>query len=492
MKHLVEMSVLIYLLSITTVMAQMENPYRLVFQKPLELKGDIVIESDKVTERLRRGEWKQTRVNSMRMRCDTSIKIEGRDLAIKNSSIGEHYYGSMQLDCKNHLYSFKTHFKRALFLGIRNCVQSETVFDQDYCRLKVITFRNERDINQDHGDLITKSLRTRKFFKVHSQMALESIKSSKLVPEGLQLNIVDSVQAFTINLGKNAETFFIEKPNDESNFAKGNNIYIDADADVLALDQKIRAELDQTYSVILNKLQSLPSGANGLTAFEKELPSILVSFSGALKKLLTIIAPTEFFQAENKLKSLEKMIIETAAIYRSNIRNRDEFRANYRGLSDEYNRFGTYLDSKSNSAIVHNSQQNFKIQYHIKENSQTMFRGESKAFDLFLDSICYSKTVEKRLIDVVNANQSIQHIRNELRTISGYQDVWLRINLTYDSRYISQCVSDYVTYVMGRTKKGTVIWQEINRGGNGNEYLDRIGQASINTAMSALLGRFNE
>lgn len=329
------------------VSAQQMNPYRVIFPKALKLEGKTVVQADKVKLKIKDGAWKETDRNSIKFTCDMDIELQGRDLATKNTKIGEHYYGAMYLDCSDTtgINQFKTSFNRVLFLGIRNCVQSETVFDQDYCSLDVVAFRKERDVTLDNGDLILQTNKKKQFYQITSTSALSTINNNALVPEGLQLATIDSFQLFKVSLGKTAQEFFIQKPDANSNFAKGQNLYLTANADVLIADQTLRKELDASYNTIMNKLGSLPSGQPGVTAFENQLPGILSEFALSLKKLLSMITPTEFFQAEKKLIALEKQIITVANGFKPTITNRDQFRQSYAAASDEYNRFSTYLNN---------------------------------------------------------------------------------------------------------------------------------------------------
>lgn len=472
----------------TSALAQQENPYRVIFKKPLELKGKSAVFASKVTEKLKEEGWVETKNNIQRFYCETTIKIEGRDLAIKNKGIGEHYYGSMNLDCSGVHGHFSTNFNRVLFLGIRNCVQSETVFDQDYCKLEAVAFRKERDISTENGDLISSQAKRKKYYKMHSEVALQGIKTSELIPEGLQLSVIDSVQFFRINLGKKAEEFFIEKPTEASNFAKGQNIYLNANNDVLVSDQESRQEIEKQYIDIMNKLNALPNGQTGLAAFEKALPDILKSYSASLKRLLTMIAPTEFFQAELKLKSLEKTMIQMANTYNPQIRNRDEFRSNYSQLSDEYNRYGTYLLNtvKFESSPNLNNTTNVRMHYYLVATNKQIFKGESELFDQMINNTCYKK-LEDTALKVFSQSQQISNLLNTIYKNPKVKEVYLRINLENSNNYIVSCDSDWALYVMIKLDSG-IIYELIESETNGRE-LAYVVESKFTNAVLALMSK---
>ncbi|MFZ4715377.1 MAG: hypothetical protein ACOYL6_16760 [Bacteriovoracaceae bacterium] len=332
------------LLSINAHSQQM-NPYRVIFPKALVLEGSTRVSVQKIKLKNKKAEWKVTSSQDLTFNCNVNLQIEGRDLATKNKTIGEHYYGSMKLDCQNTLRKFSTSFNRVLFLGIRNCVQSETVFDQDYCALDVVAFRKEKDMTAEAGDLIYDRERSKSFYQIHSQIAEQTINSFDLIPEGLQTSTIDSYQAFKISLGKQSQEFFVQKPDANSSFSKGQNIYLEANNDVLIADQKLRAEIDLSYNEVMSKLAAVPSGEAGVAEFKKILPSVLKDVATNLKKLLSIITPVEFFQAEKKLVGLEKNLIIMANAFNPAINDRESFRQNYGSLVDEYNRYSTYLSS---------------------------------------------------------------------------------------------------------------------------------------------------
>src|SRR4051812_5564676 len=120
-------------LGLASVTASAGNAHKLVFEKPLTLtKQGISVSVEKVKLHFDRScnQWKESSVSKDTRSCNLTIKVEGRDLAIKNRALSEHYFGTMQLSCKKNwgdLFGndFTTNFSRVLFLGLRNCVESE-------------------------------------------------------------------------------------------------------------------------------------------------------------------------------------------------------------------------------------------------------------------------------------------------------------------------------------------------------------------------------
>lgn len=443
-----------------TANAQQMNPYRVIFPKALELEGKTMVQVDKVKLKVKDGSWVEKKRKNRRFACNVSIELQGRDLATKNTKIGEHYYGTMDLDCTRGVEHFKTAFNRVLFLGIRNCVQSETVFDQDYCNLDVIAFRKERDVTIENGDLILQNNKHKEFFQISSTSAQNVISGNSLVPDGLQLATIDSFQVLKISLGKTAQEFFIQKPDANSNLAKGQNVYLTSNSDVLIEDQKLRTDIDSSYNNILDKLKNLPSGQLGVVAFENQLPSILMEFARDLKKLLTMITPTEFFQAEKKLISLEKQIITIANGFKPSITNRNEFRTNYASASDEYNRYSTYLLNPLQFTRIDNQidAKIYRLEYHFEEKN--VFSGDSMAFDDFIAGSC-AANLAKYFSSLVNSNVNIKNSFDKLTKLAGYQKVWIRINLDDTRQYVQGCNFNYTTYVMGVKKDGVTVWEGI-------------------------------
>jgi hypothetical protein len=278
------------------------------------------------------------------------------------------------------------------------------------------------------------------------------------------MTVVDSVQYFTINMGKNAQAFFIEKPTNLSTFSKGSNIYVDANRDVLNNDKKIVAEINKTYNDLINKLSGITSGDKGQVQFEKELPSILTKFTLALKKLLTIITPTEFFQAEKVLKTLEGEIIVMAAAYQSTITSRAKFRIKYRDMSDEYFRYGTYLKSSriNFEPIIGNGgiSSKLKLQYYMVEQKILIFSGEDEGFDYSMKNLCYSKVTDK-LYSEFSKNPKNMEIKDSLLSKFQVKDIWFRMNIYNTSSAMSGCHAKYAAYIGILDKNGKTTYEKI-------------------------------
>lgn len=460
-------------LSATGALAQSVDPYRVGFAKPLEFETHTKLEARKVTLKVKDGTWSNVRDNTSTFDCDVKIKIEGRDLAIKNAKIGEHYYGSMNLACDNIKgQKFITNFNRVLFLGLRNCVQSETVFDKDYCTMDVIAMRKEKDLTLENGDLVSLSSKSKKYFLVHSASAQQVINENKLIPEGLQVNTIDAYQVFKLSLGKLAQDFFIEKPNANSNFVQGQNIYLKANNDVLILDQKTGIEIDNSYAQIMNKLASIPSGEAGVREFEKQLPTILRELSLTLRKLLTMITPVEFVRSELKIKSLEKEILIMANGFKPTLLNREDFKREYAALSDEYNRYSNYLASTVQFKPVpgttpvitpinptpvqppSGTYTSLPIEYSFE--GKNYLEGSNDFFDNFIKSSCLSKVA--LMIKTFTATARSNELTKTL-TNSGFKKIAVRIEIHDTRSEVQSCHNIFAKIFVVANKAG----QDISR-----------------------------
>lgn len=462
--------------------AQTVDPYRVVFSKPLQFETHTKLTANKIKIKVEDGTWQPVKNHEHIFNCDAQVKIEGRDLAIKNKGIGEHYYGSMNFNCENIKgQKFATTFGRVLFLGIRNCIQSETVFDKDYCSLDVIAMRKEKDLSLGNGDLIKQTSRIKKYYAIHSAAAYDYVNDKALIPEGLQVNTIDSYQIFKLTLGRQAQDFFIEKPDERSNFMRGQNIYLKASDDVLIADQKTSTDIEGSYNRIMQKLSQIPNGEAGVKEFEKQLPSILIELAQTLKKLLTIITPVEFVRSEAKLKTLEKEILVMANAFKPTILNRDDFKRQYAALSDEYNRYSNYLSSNvqfkpsssmpTNPPVVvtppevnplegitrtSNIPAAIMMEYFFEK--KTILPGENEFFDQFVQASCMGRVVDK-VEEFIAKNTRVGLLKDKMIREKKIKHAWLVVDFDDTREEIAKChnvqVAFFLSYLDGQGKPGT-------------------------------------
>lgn len=341
------------LLTLGLARGALAGPYSVRFERPLTLNGESVIKVEQVFTEYDRdtNRWEEVKVREYNQNCTYKISIEGRDIAVDSPQIGEHYFGSMNLECESRSFSFsrdfKTKFSRVLFLGVRSCVQSDTVVDNDYCNLTAIALRKETDMRSSNGDLFRDDERRRRFHRISSSNAKNHIFEKKLLPAGVITDQLDSFQVFQLSIGKNGQDFFIKEPTSKSNFAKGRNHYLNVNngnRDIV-IRNSIEEKLEELYG-ILGTVEDDPSPAS---KFKSVMPSLLPKMTTALRSLIEVISPVEFFGLERKLKEFEKQLIEVAGTYNPNVTNRDSFTLNYATQFSEFRKMLTYLGHRGSA-----------------------------------------------------------------------------------------------------------------------------------------------
>ncbi len=84
-------------------------------------------------------------------------------------------------------------FSRVLFLGIRNCVQSETTIDQDYCSLVAVAIHKESDLSTANHDLVQQTDKKKVFMRVTNPDAEKNFNALNLMPGGLNQDMIDGI-----------------------------------------------------------------------------------------------------------------------------------------------------------------------------------------------------------------------------------------------------------------------------------------------------------
>ena len=359
--------------------------YSVKFNKPLTLTGSALLNVQKVEDKLtEEGKWDSNRLSEQSQNCQFSIKIEGRDNAIENKGIGEHYYGSMALSCaRSGLFgsAFKTNFSRVLLTGIRKCVVSETVIDNDYCNLEVLAFRKETDINMQNGDLISDKPKVRRYFAIHSYAAMDYINKQNLIPNGMNPDLIDSVQSFTLSIGRNGNEFFVPGSNANESFGGGRNIFLKfADSD-LNRDAQLRNDIETDLKDLQQKMDVITADANPTESFKKNISPVVVKFSSTVQKLLGIISPVDFFNLEGQLKSFERNLVSSAKTFNPNITSRDSFKNTYSANATQLSVMMDYLTRQSDSVT--------DISNNTEDSSLEMKNG--------MDQAAYSTSIAKLL-----------------------------------------------------------------------------------------------
>jgi len=329
------------------------GPYSIEFDHAVSLTGKAMIKTEEVFTELVSStrQWETVEVDEQLHDCYYRINILGRDMALENKNIGEHYYGNMWFTCKEtelipfESYDFQTFFSRVLILGVRNCVQSETTVDQDYCNLTVVAFRKENDMRLSRGDLFRSDDDDRDFYRISSTQAQNIIQSYQLIPAGLNTSLVDSYQIFSLSMGKDADTFFIERPSNSSNFPSGKNHYLNLLSGG-STDQTTETEIESILSQLYALMGVVESSTDPQQSFQQNISLILPEFLNATKKLLTVIGPVDFFSLENKIVEFEQALIQLASLYDPNITDQSSFTGHYANQFAELNRVMPYLQNR--------------------------------------------------------------------------------------------------------------------------------------------------
>jgi hypothetical protein len=332
------------------------GPYSIKFNKPLTLRGNSLINVEKVENKAESGgKWVEKVSNTTKQNCEFAINIEGRDIAVENKAIGEHYYGNMTVSCEKTGFlgdAFKTTFSRVLLLGIRECVVSETVIDNDYCSLEVLALRKETDLSTANGDLISDKVSSRKFYRIHSQTAKSYAEKNALIPNGVNKSLIDSYQNFTMSIGKNGNEFFVPAQNANSSFVSGRNIFLKiTDAD-LNRDVDLRNTIQANLKELENEVMAITSGAKPGEVFKQKIGGVIAKFSATVQKLLGIISPVEFYDLEKQLKEFESNLVATAKTFNPNITNRDSFKSNYGAEGASLSVMMDYLTAKPRAKVM--------------------------------------------------------------------------------------------------------------------------------------------
>ncbi|MBN20985.1 MAG: hypothetical protein CL678_06810 [Bdellovibrionaceae bacterium] len=305
------------------------------FQKPLIFKANGVgVMAKLLRKRLKKTKsaWVNQKSYTRVHFCDVTIKIEGRDYAVENEGIGEHLYGSVEYDCDSIIGrpAFKTVFNRTLFLGSRNCVQSETIRDQDHCYLGVIALRSESTINTEpNGDLIKRTLKKERKYQLERKNVRTLLSSGIFIPQGLNLNQMDSIDLFSFSIGTKSDEFYISDPPKTSNLVSGKKIYLQITDDSQKQIDTLKADATHLLDELNSKIMSLKSQEVSESQFEVEITELVNTLNTASEKILGIFNPSESFRLEQRLHQIEEDLAILAARVHTDITDYDSFVTSY-------------------------------------------------------------------------------------------------------------------------------------------------------------------
>jgi hypothetical protein len=307
------------------------NPHRLVFDSAYKITApNVSVFLPIVKEKLKKGQWvSQLNVKKKAKMCTMALEIEGRDIALVNPKIGEHYLGTVKFTCKEGVFKFD----RATILGIRDCVQSETMGDSDYCKLQVIAYRSDADIANRE-----------KFFRLGSEKLLTEIENQGLKPDGLNIDYKDSALIFDLSLDRDGKEFFMssESPPFEG-VARGRNYTVHTEDNCLTQDEDTARMVKKSIETAYGHLEDAQAQAE-VGEFESRMIDAVFELSAALQKALSIISPSVFSEVENKLKVLEADLVEISTKKLENVGTRQAFVSHFQSFVDSYSKYAAYLD----------------------------------------------------------------------------------------------------------------------------------------------------
>ncbi len=335
-------------LGLSALTASAQVSHKIIFDQPYVLNSTkaVSVMVEKVRSKLNRtsNAWESKVSGAETKFCSVQMKIEGRDLALRNQSIGEHYFGSLSMTCDR---SLTIPFSRVLYLGIRNCVESETMMDQDYCELKVVAFMKESDVTKLNGALVEDTKEVKSFYRVHSQVALVTANKDSQVPEGLNPSQISAIQVFSLSVAKHGQDFFISQNSaNTANFSKGINIYLSSNAEQGNRDEVIAQNITSTMASLEQAVQNMQSSSNPKKEFEEKIAGILSQYTVSAKQLLSIVSPVRFFAIEKLMMNFEMGLLNVAKSLNPVVTDRDSFTQEYAKQVADYSKVGGYLTKK--------------------------------------------------------------------------------------------------------------------------------------------------
>jgi hypothetical protein len=263
--------------------------------------------------------------------------------------IGEHYYGRIEFHCKSAGIGwkpFRTRFERVLFLGVRNCVESETTVDSDYCGLNVIAFRRSSDMNEQQGDLPLNTTDKREEYGFFGDGLAKNVSDTYgLAPRALARETINSSQFFRILMNQKAHEFLIPGDGRASGFHLENHS-LQVDSDTFRNDQKLQAQIQQN----LDRLDTAISRFRNARSTTKDSTQVLSEFvalyNQTARAVLQVVSPSAFFR-------LDRDLAERQAILAEDIHSEPkppEPTAIAQGIQD-YQKFSAYTRTRSSSQL---------------------------------------------------------------------------------------------------------------------------------------------
>jgi hypothetical protein len=328
-----------------SVAPAMAQQHRVVFEKPIQVSVPSVptlVQTVDMKLSSQSG-WRNVGADSTLRQCSVTLSVHGRDIALQNSAIGEHYFGTMDLGCSGGFWrkSFRMHYSRVLFLGIRNCVQSDTMVDQDYCKLQVVAFQREGDMSAERGDYLINTPTRKRFYAALEPTGWQYVEKQKLLPEGMNPATLNAVQVFDLSLSRNGRELLIVNPGKESSFLTGSNYYFGGGDAVASRDEVLVRDVSSQLDGVEKVLGTIRG--EGAMIEPTSMQAFLAGLSSATTRMLGVFSPAEYFRLEKRVRELEADLIAQVQASDPQIVDRETFVQKYGTSFQEYLRIAAYL-----------------------------------------------------------------------------------------------------------------------------------------------------
>ena len=333
------------------------GPLSVRFDKPLTLSGEMIFQVERETRVLKRSSntWKVRSSKKKSHLCSYSLILEGRDLATENKLLGEHLYGTMEFECERRSLlrpAFKMKFSRVLVTGIRNCIKSETVIDNDYCELVVLAFQRETDKSKTNGDILSQKFDKIVSYKLNSSDGQKFIMTNELVPQGINHRLLDSFQVFGLNMGKDGRDFFIHEKNNTSSLGQGLNHFIELAQVDIDRDIENRKLAESKIEELELRITDIATSADPKDEFRQNISKVLSGLNEAMKRVLNVMGPVDYFNLEKRVALMRENIVALAKENDPNVSDQDSFDAQYVSRFQELQKTLYYVENSYTSELV--------------------------------------------------------------------------------------------------------------------------------------------
>lgn len=326
------------------------NPHFILFDQPFVLtRPNVRVDVERVEEKFneKTNAWTVAKIKKINATCNVTLKISGRDFARQNKLIGEHYTGETLFSCLAENANADFVFKRTIYLGIRNCVKSETYTDNDFCDIYAVVLGEEQVQESGNSPVILNEREKKIYLRVSSTQAGTAIGNNSLVPMGVRLTTLNAFQMLKLSMDFNGSRIFIEKPNALSNLEKGQNLYLSLSAQSVERDQALRASVEADLQQLSRILDSIQSSQTPGEEISKQTNEFLKTLSHATKALLAIVSPVHFIQLESALNKSESTFVNLWNKLKPNSKFSDSLQSQYGELFEQFQNMKTYATERS-------------------------------------------------------------------------------------------------------------------------------------------------